>query len=438
MDITDASGYPGSADQVFSPENEEQVVQILKRASAENVPITIMGALTGVTGGAAPEGGWGLSLAKLRVINIEQGRAIVGPGVLLREVQSAAAASGQFYAPDPTENTSSIGGNIATNASGSRSFRYGATREHVLALRVALLDGRVIDVRRGQTVDFDVPALPLPRTTKHSAGYRLRPRMDYVDLFIGNEGTLGVVTQAELKLLPAPGEILGGVVFFASEGAALDAVDRWREEPGLRMLEYLDRKSLRMMDVAHEAALMIEIEGDADLDMAGTLENDSWFATSAADRERFRQFRHSLPERVNARIRRSGFMKLSTDYAVPLEKNREILATYQTKLHRAVGENFVIFGHIGDAHLHINTFSDSPEQFRAAKAVTTELAGDAVSLGGTVGAEHGLGKRKAHLLEIQYLPAEIEAMRAVKRRFDPRWILGQGTLFPKPVSQAIR
>jgi FAD/FMN-containing dehydrogenase len=122
-------------------------------------------------------------------------------------------------------------------------------------------------------------------------------------------------------------------------------------------------------------------------------------------------------------------MKLSTDYAVPLGKNREILATYHTKLQQAVGDNYVIFGHIGDAHLHINTFSDSPEQFASAKAVTTELARDAVSLGGTVGAEHGLGKRKAHLLEIQYLPAEIEAMRAVKRRFDPNWILGQGTLF---------
>lgn len=430
MDITDASGYPGSAEQVFSPENEEQVIEILRRASAENVPITVMGALTGVTGGGAPNGGWGLSLAKLRVINIEQGRATVGAGVLLRDVQSGAAASGQFYAPDPTENTSSIGGNIATNASGSRSFRYGATRDHVLGLRVALLDGRVIEVRRGQPLDFEVPALPLPKTTKHSAGYRLVPGMDYIDLFIGNEGTLGVVTQAELKLLPAPGEILGGVVFFASEEAALDAVDRWRATPGLRMMEYLDDKSLRMMDVAHEAALMIEIEGDAELDMSGTLESESWFAISAADRERFRQFRHTLPERVNARIRRSGFMKLSTDYAVPLNKNREILATYQKKLHQAVGDNFVIFGHIGDAHLHINTFSDSPKHFAAAKAVTTDLARDAVALGGTVGAEHGLGKRKAHLLEIQYLPSEIEAMRAVKGRFDPNWILGQGTLFP--------
>jgi FAD/FMN-containing dehydrogenase len=433
MDITDASGYPGSAEQVFSPENEEQVVEILRKASQQKVPITVMGALTGVTGGAAPQGGWGISLSKLRRLEIGQGKAIAGPGVLLREVQASASQSGQFYAPDPTENTSSIGGNIATNASGSRSFRYGATREHVLALRVALLDGRVIEVRRGQPVDFPVPSLPLPKTTKHSAGYRLTLGMDYVDLFIGNEGTLGVVTEAELQLLPAPGELLGGVVFFASDEAALDAVDRWRATPGLRMLEYLDGKSLGMMDVPHQAALMIEIEGDADLDMTGALESDSWWAISAADRERFRLFRHQLPERVNARIRKSGFMKLSTDYAVPLDKNREMLETYRTRLHQAVGENFVIFGHIGDAHVHINTFSDSAEHFASAKAVTTELARDAVALGGTVGAEHGLGKRKAHLLEIQYLPAEIEAMREVKRRFDPGWILGRGTLFTQNV-----
>ncbi len=430
MDVTDASGYPGRADRVFTPESEAEVVEILKRAAAQNVPVTVMGALTGVTGGAAPEGGWGLSLARLRRLEILQGRAVAGPGVLLRDVQSAAASSGQFYAPDPTENTSSIGGNIAANASGSRSFRYGATRDHVLALRVALIDGRVLELRRGQPVDFPVPQLPLPRTTKHSAGYRLSPGMDFVDLFIGSEGTLGVVTEAELRLLPAPGDLLGGVVFFPSEEVALDAVDRWRTAPGLRMLEYLDRASLEMMDVPHGAALIIEQEGDEDLDMTGALAEQSWFAISASDRERFRQFRHALPERVNARIRRTGFMKLSTDYAVPIEKGREMLATYRAVLAPEFTGRYVIFGHIGDAHLHINTFSESPQEFERAKTLMTELARAAVALGGTVGAEHGLGKRKAHLLAIQYSPAEIEAMREVKRRFDPQFLLGRGTMLP--------
>jgi FAD/FMN-containing dehydrogenase len=430
--ITDASGYPGAAGEVFSPASEAEVAELLRRASAENVPITLMGALTGVTGGAVPEEGWGLSLARLRRLEIHPGRAVVGAGVLLREVQQAAAASGQFYAPDPTENTSSIGGNIATNATGSRSFRYGATRDHVLALRVALMDGRVLDLPRGKLVDFEVPSIPLPHTTKHSCGYRLASGMDFADLFIGSEGTLGVVTEAELRLLPAPGDLLGGVLFYPSEEAALDGVDRLRATPGLRMLEYLDAASLALMEVPQHAALMIEIEGDADPDIAGAIESDSWFATSAADRERFRQFRHALPERVNARIRRTGFMKLSTDYAVPLDRNREMLSIYRAALEQECASRYVIFGHIGDAHLHINTFSDTAEQFERAKSLMTDLAREAVRLGGTVGAEHGLGKRKAHLLAIQYRPEDIEAMRAVKRRFDPQWLLGRGTLFVGP------
>ena len=425
-DLTDASLYPGRADEIFSPASEPELLDILARASHQSIPVTFMGALTGVTGAAVPQSGWAISLARLSHLEIEPGRAIAGPGVLLRDLQAAAARSHQFYAPDPTENTSSLGGNIAANASGSRSYRFGATREHVLALRVALITGEVLDLHRGQSADFEIPSIRIPHTTKFSAGYRLAPHMDLLDLFIGSEGTLGVITRAELKLLPAPGELLGGVVFFPSEESALDAVDRWRSEPTLRMIEYLDRASLQMLDVPHAAALIIEQEGDADLDLTGALESDSWFAMSASDRERFRQFRHSLPERVNDRIRHSGFMKLSTDYAVPLDKGREMLAIYRKMLDLPN----VIFGHIGDAHLHINTFSDSPAQFEHAKALMNDLAAAAVGLGGIVGAEHGLGKRKAHLLQIQYSPVEIEAMRDIKRRFDPQWLLGQGTLLP--------
>ena len=425
-EITDASLYPGHADQILAPRDEPELLEILNRAHTQRIPVTFMGALTGVTGAAVPREGWAISLTRLNQFHIEPGRAIAGPGVLLRVLQSAAARSNQFYAPDPTENTASLGGNIAANASGSRSFRFGATREHVQALRVALITGEVVEIRRGQKIDFEVPSIRLPRTTKHSAGYRLAPGMDFVDLFIGAEGTLGVVTQAELRLLPPPGELISGVVFFKSDEAALDAVDHWRSAPGLRMLEYLDAPSLQLMDLPHAAALIVEHDAETDLDMSGALEDESWFAISASDRERFRQFRHTLPERVNDRIRRTGFMKLSTDYAVPIDKGREMLSIYRQHLI----EPYVIFGHIGDAHLHVNTFSDSNERFERNKALMTDLARAAVDLGGTVGAEHGLGKRKAHLLEIQYAPPQIEAMRAVKRRFDPDWLLGRGTLFP--------
>ncbi len=434
MDVTDASGYPGHADQVFSPDKEQDVADLLRQASDKKIPVTATGALTGLAGGGSPDGGWAISLSRFRKLEISKGRARVGPGVLLRDVQSAAANAGQFYAPDPTENTSSIGGNIAANASGSRSFRYGATRRHVLSLNVAFLDGTVRTIQRGEKVDFDVPAISLPHTTKLSAGYPLQPGMDLIDLIIGSEGTLGLVTEAELNLLPAPGDRLGGVVFFKSEAAALDAVDLWRPTPGLNMIEYIDEASLKMMEVPHKAALMIEIEGDADIDLSGALESDSWFAMSATDRERFRVFRHGLAEKVNARIRRTGYTKIGTDYAVPLDKNRDMMAAYRTTLDKEMPGKYVIYGHIGDAHVHVNAFPESQEDHDRGKAVMTELARVAVSLGGTVGAEHGLGKRKTHLLEIQYPADQIEAMKNVKRRFDPEWLLGRGTLFKYPTA----
>ena len=429
MDITDASGYAGQADQVFTPRSEEEIAAILARASSEGVPVTIMGALTGLAGGAVPKGGWAISMAQFRKLDVYPGKARVGTGALLRDVQAAATASGQFYAPDPTENTSSIGGNIGANASGSRSFRYGATRRHVQALRVVHLDGSVVEYRRGEKVDFDVPRIHLPHTRKLSAGYRLEPGMDFVDLFVGSEGTLGVVTEAELQLLPAPGEILGGVVFFPTEEAALDAVDRWRPTPGLRMLEFLDSRSIKLMELPYGAAVLMELEGDADLDMTGALEDESWFGSSAADRERFRQFRHRLPERIHERLRRGGFVVLATDYAVPLERNRDILSIYRTVLTENFGDKFVMFGHIGDAHVHTEVLPETDQEWKRATEIAVELAKEVVAMGGTVGAEHGLGKRKAHLLSIQYGPAEIEAMRSVKRRFDPQRLLGQGNLF---------
>jgi FAD/FMN-containing dehydrogenase len=429
MEITDASGYAGRADQVFTPRSEEEIAAILVRASSGGVPVTVMGALTGLAGGAVPKSGWAISMAQFRKLDVFPGHARVGTGVLLRDVQAAATASGQFYAPDPTENTSSIGGNIGANASGSRSFRYGSTRQHVQAVRAVQMDGRIVEYRRGEKVDFDVPRIPLPRTRKHSAGYRLEPGMDYVDLFIGSEGTLGVVTEAELQLLPAPGEILGGVVFFPTEEAALDAVDRWRPTPGLRMLEFLDSRSIKLMEQPFGAAVLLELEGEAELDMSGALESDSWFGSSAADRERFRQFRHRLPERIHERLRGGGFVVLATDYAVPLERNRDILAIYRSVLTQNFGDKFVMFGHIGDAHVHTEVLPETQQEWKRATDIAVELAKEVVAMGGTVGAEHGLGKRKAHLLSIQYNPAEIEAMRSVKRRFDPQQLLGQGNLF---------
>jgi len=444
--LEDASGYRGHAERVFVPADEAGVAAILREASAHAVAVTIAGAGTGITGARVPFGGWVLSLERLNRLEIRTGEALAGAGALLSEVHAAAQRSGQFYPPDPTETSASIGGTIATNASGSRSFRYGSTRRWIAGLRVVLADGRVMEARRGDAIDFDPPTVPVPAVTKNTAGYALRPGMDWVDLFAGSEGTLGVVTEALLRLLPAPRALMGGVVFFADDERALDAVDAWRPVAGLRMLEYLDAPSLDLLrpryaeiPAAAHAALLIEQElmGEDDPAVDGWLErveqarafvDESWFALCAADRERFRRFRHALPELVNETVRRSGAMKMNSDYAVPIAKNREMLAYYRQRLEAEFPGRYVIFGHIGDAHVHVNLFSDATDPGRAS-GLLLEFARHAAELGGTVSAEHGLGKRKAHLLEIQYTAEHLAAMRAVKRRLDPGNILGRGTLW---------
>ena len=444
--LEDASGLKGGhAERLIAPADEAGVVEALREANAAKVAVTVAGAGTGVTGGRVPFGGWVLSLEKLTRLDVTPGRAIAGAGVLLRDVHAAAQSSGQLYPPDPTETGASIGGNIACNASGSRSFRYGPTGRWVERLRVVLADGRVLDAGRGDAIDFDPGTVPRPAVTKNTAGYVLRPGMDWLDLFIGSEGTLGVITDATLRLILAPKFVLAGVVFFPSDDSAVDAVEAWRAAAKPRMLEYFDEASLALLRTRHpeipseaKAAILFDQEMDSEddpevdawierVEVAGALAEASWFATTPADRERFRKFRHTLPELVNDTVRRSGAMKMNTDFAVPLDANREMLRNYRSVLDREFAGRYVIFGHIGDAHVHVNLFSDPADPARAT-AVLKELARRAVELGGTVSAEHGVGKRKAHLLELQYTPEQLEMMRAVKRRLDPAGILGRGTM----------
>ena len=438
MTIEDASGYTGEADRRETPSTAEEVAAILRAASASGTPVTILGAGSGVTGGGVPDGGIALSMEKFRRLDIGKGEARTGSGLLLYELQNAARAAGQFYAPDPTHNAAALGGTIANNASGSRSFLYGSTRRHVLAMQVAFADGSVREFRRGDAIDFDVPAVRQPATKKHQAGYPLKPGMDWIDLICGSEGTLGVVIEATFKLLPAPGPLLTGVVFFPSEEKALDAVDAWRGVERLRMLEYVDANSLKLIGgPAYGAGLLIEQEDPDEeawidrLEAAGALADESWFGTTDADRERFRKFRHALPEKVNDTVRKRGSLKMGTDYAVPIERNREMIGLYRKGLAEFTGEA-VIYGHIGDGHPHVNLMPAGEIEREKAWELMHTWAHQAVELGSTVGAEHGLGKRKRHLLEMMYSAEELAAMRAVKQRLDPAWILGRGNLFDPP------
>jgi FAD/FMN-containing dehydrogenase len=448
--LEDASGYRGTATRLASPSNAVEIATLLGDCSGRGECVTVAGAGTGVTGGRCPHGGLILSTERLTRLELHDGKAFVGAGVSLADLHAAAARTGQMYPPDPTEWSASVGGSIATNASGSRSFLYGSTRRWIRALTVALMDGTVRTFRRGERIDFSAATLPAPRARKHTAGYYLREPFDGVDLFCGSEGTLGVVVEAELGLLPAPGQLLTGVVFFAGEAEALAAAGGWRSVPQLRMLEYFDLHSIEMLRGRYGempgragAALLVEqildgLPGDAveawidRMEAAAGLE-ESWFGQTPADRERFRVFRHTLPELVNERVRRLGHGKLGTDFAVPVENDAAMMAAYRERLEAEFKGSYVIFGHIGDAHVHVNLLPGTPAQAERAPAVLRELAAEAVRLGGTVSAEHGLGKKKAHLLALEYTAEQIGFMCGVKQRFDPQWLLGRGTLLPVPV-----
>jgi FAD/FMN-containing dehydrogenase len=451
--LTDASGFTGWAERLIVPETEAQVVEVLREASKSGTSVTVAGAGSGLTGSRVPQGGWVMSMERFRKIEIEPGLARVGAAVSLLELRDTAAKTKQFYPPDPTEITASIGGTIATNASGSRSFKYGSTRRWVRMLRVAMMDGSVREFRRGEKIDFErefgfaAPKLPVPSTTKYTAGYKIEPGMEWVDLFCGSEGTLGVTLEAEVALLPVPKELFSGVVFFGSDEDALEAVARWRAVDELRMMEYADRGSLEMLRGRYpeipkeaQAALLIEAEGDdveawdERLTEMRALTEASWFALSAKDRERFREFRHTLPEVTVETMRQRGFMNMGTDYAVPIAKNEEMLRYYRKRLEEELPGSYILFGHIGDAHVHVNMLPATKDEAERATGLLWEFAAHAVKLGGTVSAEHGLGKRKKKLLEVQYSQEEIDAMRRVKSRLDPQWLLGRGTLFDEGAS----
>src|ERR1043166_557324 len=280
--LADASYVKGGhASRVVFPDSAQEVSELLVQATRDHTAVTISGAGTGTVGGRVPFGGVVLATNKLNRINIDNEKCLAQAGVRLSDVQSAANAQTLFYPPDPTERSCFLGGNIATNASGARTFKYGPTRNYVSALRIALANGDIISIRRGERfarereiripvddgriIEAQLPSYEMPRVRKHASGYYVEPGMDVIDLFIGSEGTLGVIVEAELKLLPKPAGLLSGVVFFNDEANLLDFVREARERSlanrvrsptvregslrdlDARAIEYFDIESLRFL-----------------------------------------------------------------------------------------------------------------------------------------------------------------------------------------------
>lgn len=445
--LEDASGYRGEAERVLFPRNSREIRNMVQQSRTARVPLTIAGAGTGLTGARVPHGGWLLSLEHFRACTITDGRAHCGPGVLLSDLSQAATATRQFLGPNPTEISASVGGIVSTNAGGARSFRYGSARSQVAALEVTFMSGETRRFERGEKVDFSYRPVQVPATTKNAAGYYLKPDLDWVDLLAGSEGTLAIISGVELMLQKEPAAVLSGVVFFKADEEAINAVEAWRSITELRLLEYLDGAALNLLrphynqipDIS-QAALMIEqnltSEHDDEVDAwtdrvvaaGGDLEF-SWFSFSPADQERFRAFRHLLPTIVVDRARQNGFPKFGTDFAVPLAKSWEIHQFFRSECSDRMAGKHTIFGHAGDANNHINLLPESSADGFASEQLINACAKQVLAMGGTIAAEHGIGKTKTRLLKMMYSAEDIESMRQVKAHLDPDWLLGRGTIF---------
>ncbi|MDP8293040.1 MAG: FAD-binding oxidoreductase [Candidatus Orphnella occulta] len=467
----------GFCNEVIFPETEGELSAVLKNSSIKKIPITISGAGTGVAGGRIPFGGRVISLAKLnRIKHIKpladnQGQALVEAGVVLADFMDLAEKEGFFYPPGPTEKASFIGGNVATSASGARSFKHGTTRDFVLGIRVVLSDGEVLQLTRGQYIanrgklklvtlsgknlDLLLPEYIMPKV-KNASGYFIKDDVDAVDIFIGQEGTLGIISEVRLKLLKKLEEILDCYAFFNSKNDALDFVQNAKvatldhSHPiNALSLEYLDKRALELLRKKHKnipldakAAVYFE-QGHTSRQESGIVDSwaalivkchgsldNTWFAQTPSEREKLYEIRHDLPDMVNEYLKKNNFSKIGTDIAVPEISFNTMLDYYDSTLIEA-GLDYLIFGHIGESHMHVNILPRDQAEYKMARDAYETLVKKAIELGGTPSAEHGIGKTKHKYLEMLYEKKGVLEMVRLKKQLDSSLILCLDNLFPK-------
>ncbi len=449
----DASGISRVPDAVVRPQGEDEIRELLRACSAREIAVTPQGLRSSTTGASVAARGIVLSLERMaRIVSIDPERrvAIAEPGVVAAEFKARVREAGLFYPVDPTsEAECTLGGTVACNASGSRTYRYGPTRDYVRALRVVTADGSVREVRR---IGAD----------KNSAGYA--GLQSPVDIWIGSEGTLGVVTQVELALLPLPPGFFGALAFFRDWRAAVgfvqaaDAARRISVNSGTtglrpRCLELFDHGSLELVrpqagglqiPAAAQAAVFFEEETSPDhsleamerwyaaIEGAGGLADDTLIAQSEAEQADLKRLRHALPAGMNERGARAvaaGGRKVSTDFAVPLDALPQMMDEGYAIVREQFSGFHVAYGHAGNGHLHFNLLAEDAAELAKARRATAEMARRAIALGGTLAAEHGIGKVKASLYRRLYPAWMVEAGLAIKNALDPKGILSPGNIF---------
>jgi FAD/FMN-containing dehydrogenase len=436
----DVSGLRNVPEAVARPESHDEVVALLQQAAAERVCVTAAGAQTSTTGASVAERGWLLSMrAMARIIEIDPVARIarVEPGVLIGDLQRACAPHGLFFAPDPTsEEESTIGGAIACNASGPRTLRYGATRNHVRALTVLLADGTQFDARR-------------PGVEKNTVGYALAH--DPVDWFVGSEGTLGIVTEAVVSLLPAPERVLGLGVPFPDEARALAFIVAARRSAAVhpRCLEFFDAEAFGIVRIAMDdaawapqagAMVYLEEAGSDEPPLEAWLALGEAFGANAGDVRVFdgeqalreaRRLRHAAPAAMHERAAPflpQGGRRMSTDWAVPYPLAAQALLEARRIADAHGVPPAVTYGHLGNGHPHQNFVARNPDEVKKIEGALAETLRTIIAMGGTVAAEHGIGKIKSKWLGLQLGAHQLAMVRALKREFDPEGRLAPGNI----------
>jgi D-lactate dehydrogenase (cytochrome) len=466
--LEDAAHFPGGhAAAVAHPTSDAEVADVVRSAAA----ILPVGAQSSLTGGATPMGEVVLSTSRLnRIVDIGTDWVRAQAGVTLTDLDRALAAAGKSYPPAPTFTGAFVGGIVATNAAGAATFKYGVTRDWVRALRVVLASGETIEVKRGSQLAASVAPVPTyrpPRVPKCSAGYFAAPDMDLVDLFIGSEGTLGVVTEVTLRVLPErPAQCL---VFATldNRSAALRLVADLRRHAaanGVAAIEHMDRRSLALLrEDGIDRQFGVTIAADADIGLLIAFELESALADSAADhvgrvlaaagidrdvdvalphdRARAAQLtavREAVPAAVNARVGRAqqsidpSISKTAADMIVPFERLGELMDLYDAEFARR-GLDAAVWGHISDGNLHPNVLPRSAADVASGRDAILQFGRVVMQMGGSPLAEHGVGRNptKQQLLREMYGEHGIDEMRAVKRALDPDWKFAPGVLFPR-------
>jgi glycolate oxidase subunit GlcD len=424
-DSTDMQGLGGWADAVVIPQHVDEVAELVAWCYERGVSLVPRGGGTGLAGGAVPFGGVVCSLETLnrvRSFEPELWRAEVEAGVVTGHVHQLVRGSGLFYPPDPGASAQSqIGGNVACNAGGPHSFKYGTTGAWVTGVEAVVGGGRV--VRFGGSFRKDV------------AGYDVR------SLLVGSEGTLGIITRAWLRLIPAPERAIPIVASYASLSDGVAALRRVLGSGLLpSMLEYFDRGTVRAAaagfpgTLADNAAFVVLTEADGSeaeatrlaVDLDEALAEGALAVTrleSRAEMAALQRWRSGVSYAVSAQ--RGG--KMSEDIAVPFDALEEALAGIE-QIGRRIGVESCSWGHAGDGNLHATFLIDatSAEDVSRAEGGAVELFELTLRLGGTVTGEHGLGWVKREQLIRQFGPVEVELQRGIKDLFDPKHLFNPG------------